>query len=234
MARHPDEALVYVILGSHACRAGTLMLEHKGIPYRTRRLPSGLHQLIVPRLGFEGPTLPAIRMDGRRIQTNRTLARVLDELRPEPPLFPADPDARRAVEEAEALADEKLQMTARRLTMAGAFHDDVLIDRAAHGRLGPLLFHRDAVRMRMMRVIGRRAFAVDLDAEKRLLERIPGMLDRVDAWVEDGTLNGEALNAADFQIAPSVALLTYRRDLVDDVARRPVQALIDRVLPAPD
>jgi hypothetical protein len=34
-------------------------------------------------------------------------------------------------------------------------------------------------------------------------------------------------------IAPSVALLTYRRDLVEEVESRPVRALIDRLLPAP-
>jgi hypothetical protein len=32
------QATLYVIPGSHACRAGMLMLEHKGIAYRTVEL----------------------------------------------------------------------------------------------------------------------------------------------------------------------------------------------------
>ena len=35
----PAAPKLYVILGSHACRAGMLMLDHKGIPYRVVTLP---------------------------------------------------------------------------------------------------------------------------------------------------------------------------------------------------
>ena len=34
-------------------------------------------------------------------------------------------------------------------------------------------------------------------------------------------------------IAPSVAFLCYRRDLVQEIEARPVAELIDRLLPAP-
>ena len=60
-----------------------------------------------------------------------------------------------------------------------------------------------------------------------------GLLDRVDGWIESGVLNGERLYAADFMIAPSLALLCYRPDARAEVERRPAIRLVDRVLPDP-
>jgi hypothetical protein len=47
-------AKVYVIRGSHACRTATLMLRHKGIPYRVIVLPTGPHPLLVRPPVFPG------------------------------------------------------------------------------------------------------------------------------------------------------------------------------------
>jgi hypothetical protein len=59
------------------------------------------------------------------------------------------------------------------------------------------------------------------------------MLDRVDALIADGVLNGESLNCADFQIAPSLALVDSRLDVRDELRARPAGGLMDRVLPEP-
>src|SRR4051794_6471277 len=99
MAARDDVAKVYVILGSHACRTGTLMLEHKGIRYRPITLPTGM-QRMMPAFGFPHGTVPAVEIGGRSAQTNKAIARLLEELRPDPPLFPADGERRRLVEEA--------------------------------------------------------------------------------------------------------------------------------------
>ena len=50
---------------------------------------------------------------GRRIQGSREIARELDRIQPEPPLFPADPEQRAKVEEAEAWGDEFQQKPRR-------------------------------------------------------------------------------------------------------------------------
>jgi glutathione S-transferase len=251
----PMSAKLYVILGSHACRTGMLMLQHKGIEYKLVELPTGLHPMLLRLRGFAGNpapfrrldrphrmlgmidrmgTVPALVIDGQRIKTNREIARFIDELQPDPPLYPPDPDLRRAVEEAVLWGDDVFQMTARRLGLSALVHGpDALIERGGDGRLGPMLFRRPTVRWVGTRMIGRFIFDADERADSDLMEALPGMLDRIDGWIEAGVLNGDQLYAADFVIAPSLALLSYRRDLRDEIAQRPGVRLIDRLLPEP-
>jgi hypothetical protein len=63
--------------------------------------------------------------------------------------------------------------------------------------------------------------------------RVGEMLDHVDALIAAGILNGERLNCADFQIAPSLALIDYRLDVRDELRARSAGRLMDRVLPDP-
>jgi glutathione S-transferase len=60
---------------------------------------------------------------------------------------------------------------------------------------------------------------------------LPDQLDQVDAWIDEGLLNGEQLNAADFQIASNVAALLHSEDLWPYVEGRPAAALARRVMP---
>jgi hypothetical protein len=105
----------------------------------------------IDRLG----TVPALEVDGQRVKTNRAISRFLDELRPDPPLFPADGDRRRAVEEAERWGDDVFQMAARRVVLTAAVHGpDMLINRSDDGRLRPLLWRSATVRLVGARMIG--------------------------------------------------------------------------------
>ena len=252
----PPTAKLYVILGSHACRAGMLMLDHKGIPYRVVNLPTAVHPLLLTLRGFTSSpvrrriggrrpsalamadrlgTVPALRYDGDRVQTNREIARFLDRLKPDPPLFPADPERRQLVEEAERWGDEVLQMVARRLALAASLHGrDAMFDRANDGRLGPLLWRNETVRLLGTGLLARLVFRTNRGNEPELLASVPGMLDRVDGWIDAGVLNGEEKNAADFMIAPSLALLCYRRDLRAQIEARPAAELVERILPEPE
>jgi glutathione S-transferase len=246
---------LYVILGSHACRTGMLLLEHKGISYERVELPTGLHPFALRLHGFPakpGPprtagqrrtvalalgdrmgTVPALRINGERVQTNRKIAGYLDRTQPEPPLYPADPERRRAVEEAEGWGDETFQMTARRLAAAALTHGpDAIHARGRDGRLGPLLWRHDTSRRIGTRWVAR-IFAANRKTEPELLASLPAMLDRIDAWIDAGVLNGAALNAADYMIVTSLGLLSYRRDLSETLESRPLGELVDRVLPLP-
>ncbi len=59
------------------------------------------------------------------------------------------------------------------------------------------------------------------------------MLDRIDAWIADGVLGGAELNAADLMVAPSLALILYRPDVMPMLEGRPAPELVDRLLPEP-
>ena len=244
---------LYVIPGSHACRSAILMLDHKRVPYRrvdvltlthplqarlrgfdaggqTRR--AGTRRTLPIRLGDLLGTVPALAAGERRLSTNHQIARFLDEHHPERPLFPAGAEDRRAVEEAERWGNETLQMVARRLALAWAMREPAeAARRGADGRMGHLLYGRELVRRLVIPQIGRLVFAAGGDAEHELLAELPRMLARIDMWIEEGVLNGEQLNAADFMIAPSLALLLYRPDMEAPLAGRPAQELVDRVLP---
>ena len=91
---------LYEFEASNACLVTRLGLELKQIEYQRVRLTPFLHVHALKRLGFTRRTVPALEIDGRRVQGSLEIARELDVLRPEPPLFPAEPAARRAVEAA--------------------------------------------------------------------------------------------------------------------------------------
>jgi glutathione S-transferase len=223
---------LYVIPGSHACRAAMLMLEHKGVEYRPAEIPTGFQAPVMRARRFPGRTVPALLMNGRRVQTNRRIARFLDALAPETPLLPRD--RREEIEEAERFADEVLQPTARRLVLAAGRRDlGSLVAHADSGRLGPILARSRRRRARIMRIAARYPFGISDHTEALDLAALPEVMDRVDAWVEQGVLNGSELNAADFQITPSVALLAYRKDLSSEIEGRAVWRLVDRLIPAP-
>jgi glutathione S-transferase len=246
---------LYVIPGSHPCRSAMLMLEHKGLPYRRHDIVTLMHPWEVRRRGFDAGgqtraagskrpfalrsgdragTVPALDADGERVSTNHGIARFLDRRHPDPPLFPADPAQREAVEDAERWANETLQMHARRTTLAWAVRDPAGASRGAgDGRMGHLLYRRERLRRLIIPMIGRLVFAVGRDSDAELLGGLPSLLDRVDELIADGILNGPDLNAADFMVAPSLALMLYRPDVLPLIEGRPALELVDRVLPEP-
>ncbi len=248
-----EEATLYVIRGSHACASAKLMLDHKGIVFRTVALPTGLHPQLVRLHGFPGAskpmrmvdgrptrmsavldrfgTVPALRLGSERVQRNHEIARSLERLVPEPPLFPADADRRAAVEEAEAWGDEPLQMLARRLALVCPL--DRLSARGRRGRLGALLATNDRRRDIGAKLAARTTFRANADSERRLLEQLPTELDHADELFAAGVIGGDQPNVADMMIAPSLALLDYRLDLRDQLRGRPAFAIVERLLPEP-
>lgn len=84
------------------------MLEHKGIEYRRIDLLPALHKPMLRMLGFATTTVPALRMEGRRLQNTPTISRALEELQPAPPLFPSEPTQRARCEEAERWGEQVL------------------------------------------------------------------------------------------------------------------------------
>jgi len=225
------DATLYVIPSSHPSITAQLMLERKGIAYRKVDLLPLMSKAFLRARGFRGTTVPALHLDGRRIQGSLEIARELDSLRPKPPLFPRDAEQRGAVEEAERYGDEVIQPVARRL-LWWAFRRDGSGARSMleGGRIGLPL----GVAARTTRPMAHLAVRLQGGSDSVTqadLASLPELLDRVDGWIEDGVLGGDEPNAADLQIAPSVRMLMAFEDLRPAIAERPCGELAQRLVP---
>jgi glutathione S-transferase len=224
-------ATLFAVYTSHPAHAARLMLEHKGIEHRVVNLLPGSHAFAVRALGFRRGTVPALRLDGRRVQGTRAIARALDEAQPEPPLIPADPRARRRVEEAERWGDEVLQRVPRRIGNWVFAHRPDMRTRLAReiglpapGLLGPLNWP-------VTWYFARKAGASDTEAVRETVETLPAVLDHVDGLLAAGTIGGERRNAADFQIGTSVRLLMTMADLAPALEGRGAARLALELMP---
>ena len=200
------KAKVYGIPGSAPVKAAMLMLEHKGI---------GADRIDLPNAA------------------SRAIARALDELRPDPPLFPSDPALRTRVEDAERWGDEVFQMVPRRLS----FSTPILRHRSDFAGFfeGPLLGMPPRVAMAfaapLLMASARLNKATD-DAVRADLAALPGMLGHVDALIAEGVIGGADPNAADFQIASNLRLLMCFDDIRPAIAGRPAARLANEVVPS--
>lgn len=213
-------AKLYVVHGSHPSLAVARAMELKGIPYKRIELPELLH---IPhqRMRFGTRTVPAVIFeDGAKAHGSRKLMRVLDERVPEPALLPAEPADRERVEELERWGDDELQPVPRRLIFEGLRRRPDLIPAYAEGS-------RFAMPAPIARLLGPMVARGVLRAHKATgydprgdLDAIPGHMARIESAIDDGTIGGETPNAADLQIAPSVALLLTLEDVTPQIPER--------------
>jgi glutathione S-transferase len=224
-------ARLYVIPASHPSIAVELMLEHKGIEYKRTDLLPVISKGVLKAVGFSGVTVPALKIDGDKIQGSRQIARELERLQPAPPLFPEDAEKRAAVEEAERFGDEELQTPVRQILWWGIKKNREPLRGYSEGaKIGMPLGLAMKTAAPIVALSARFNEASDENA-RRSIEALPAMLDKIDAWIESGVLNGGQLNAADFQIAPSLGLAMTLDDLRPAIENRPAGALAKRLVP---
>src|SRR5262249_17733310 len=178
---------------SHSAR---LMLERKGLDHKVVWLLPGLWPVLLRTRGFRGGTVPAMKIDGRKIQGSLRISRALEEAKPDPPLFPADPDQRAAVEEAERWGDEGLQNVPRRIVRWLSVHrpeTKVMIAKDVG-----IPFPRFAA---WINAPAARHLANKVDSDDQIqsaIAQVPDVLDHVDRLIADGVIGGDEPNAADF------------------------------------
>jgi glutathione S-transferase len=225
------DAKLYVIPGSHPSQTARQMLELKGIPYKRVDLIPVVSKGVVRALGFPGKTVPALKINGEKVQGSREIARELDRIQPEPPLFPADSAERSAVEEAERWGDEVLQSKARRVTWWALRKDRAPMASYSEGaKLGVPVGLAVKTGGPIVSLSARFNGSTD-EAVRSDLASLPADLDRIDTWISDGVLGGDQVNAADLQIAGSVRLLMSFDDLRPKIEARPAGKLTLRVIP---
>ncbi len=221
---------LFMFPGSNAVLTARLMLDHKGVDYKLVKLQPGIHAFMMLMLGFETMSVPAIKVDGRRIQGTRSISRALDELVPERPLFPADPGHRAAVEDAERWGEE-FQNATRRIFYCVARRDREAFRSVMNSTwtLPMRVFLRVGARLIIRLASG--AHRASEDACREDVALLPARLDQIDAWTEAGVLGGRELNAADFQIAANVSALQRSEDLAPLIEGRRAAAWTRRVAP---
>lgn len=223
---------LYGLPGSHPTMAVQVMLEYKGIEFGRIDLVPFFSRVIVRRaMGLPRSTVPVLAIDGRRVQGSREISRELDRLRPDSPLFPGDPDKRLAVEKAERWGEEELQHPIRQVALWGL-----------HTNRAAIRSYMEDSRMGIPVAIGARLappfIAAGVRVNEATDEAVPAnlagldsMLQQVDEWIAAGVLDGEELNAADFQIGASVRLAMTLQDLRRLIGDRPAGRLARRAVP---
>jgi len=200
-------AKLYVLTGSHPCAAVEAVLLMKGIAYeRVELLP--ITPLLIGPLRYGGTTVPGLRIEGERLVGSRTIMHRLDQMVPDPPLYPpAGEQAYARVLEAERWGSDVFQAVPRRLIDAAFTRSPASMESYAGDT--KLLLPRALLRPALpltARLMAIKNGAGD-DSARADLAALPRQLERIDAWVTEGLLGGEHPNGADLQIGSSIRLL---------------------------
>jgi glutathione S-transferase len=224
------EAKLYVIPGSHPSRTAMLMLERKGIPYKRIDLIPVVSKGILKVQRFPGVTVPALKLDGKRVQGSMEIGRELDRIQPDPALYPADPEKRAKVEEAEAWGDE-FQQKPRRLSWWAFKRNRAPMASYSEGaRLGVPVGLAVKTGGPIVALSARFNGSTDANVRADLIS-LRNDLDQLDAWIAEGVIGGPEPNAADYQLGPSLRLLMSFDDLRPYIEGRPCGEMAMRVVP---
>ena len=209
--------VLYSMSISHPSLTARTMLDLKHVDYRLVKVAPGAQRVRLRLAGFRGGTVPAIKLDGRRVQGSRAIARALDERYPRSRLFPDDPHERAAVEEAERWGEEQFQPVPRRLFRYAIAHNPEIaawvLRRQGLPAVQPLAGWVRLVAAYFARTIeadGRRATAAGIRAD---LGALPALLEHADRLLAASTLSLDPPNAATLQVLSTVRTLCAFTDL---------------------
>jgi glutathione S-transferase len=215
---------LYVVAASHPCWAVARALELKGIPYKRVEWPPTMH-VPMQRLRFGQGTVPGATIDGERLIGSRRIMHRLDELVPDPRLYPADGEARERLERIDEWGDQVLQALARRLVWwALRARPGASVSYTQDSRLPFPPFMTRAL-IPLIAPIEWSINDVSDETARSDLASLPELLEKVDGWIAERTLGDGTPNAADLQIGSSIALLRTLEDLAPLIGGRPCETL---------
>jgi glutathione S-transferase len=227
LAAAPMPAKLYAIHGSHPCRAVARAMRMKGIDYKIVEIVPPA-QVIVQPLVFRKRTVPGVKFEnGEKVAGSREIMRRLDQMRPDPPLFPP------GIEEAERWGAEEFQSRTRRIFWTALKHSQDSIPSFQEGARLPALpkpvikVLAPGISFIEQRLLNKATDEIGTRDARELVQD----LDRIDAWLADGTLGGDPPNAADLQIATSLRLLMALDDVAQVADARPCGQWARRLFP---
>ncbi|MEA2347036.1 MAG: hypothetical protein QOG62_823 [Thermoleophilaceae bacterium] len=210
---------LHVLPPSHPCKAAQAALAIKGLEYERVDLVPGPHVEQMREIYGEGnTTVPGMLVDGERVHGSIAIMAALEELAPNPPLYPAE--IADAVREAELWGDRELQDLGRRMSWGSMHFRPEAMGTFAGG--GPLDGAGTDFAMRFIRGSWK-YHGISCELLESDLQGIPAKIDHVDALVADGIIGGESANAADLQIGSTLRVLLTIGDLRPMIAGRPAE-----------
>ena len=227
MATAAPSLTLHVLPPSHPCRTAQAALEHKGLEFEPVYLSPGEHNERMEEIYGPGrTTVPGLLVGDEPVHGSVAILRRLEELMPEPALYP-EPIADR-VREAEEWADGELQDLGRRLPWGALrWRPEASGTYGGGGQLDPkaidYVFRFLHASWRYHRITAER-LAEDLKG-------LPALLDHADAYANDGVIGGDEPTAADLQIGATIRVLLTIGDLRPLLEGRPVADVAMRWFP---
>lgn len=219
---------LHVVPLSHPCMTVQTAARVKGLDVEIVTLANGpgKNDELEAIYGEGRTTVPGMVADGEPVHGSIAILERLDELAPEPSLYPAG--IADVVREAERWGEGDLQDLGRRLPF-GAMHfrPEAMGTFAGAGPLDPpgTDFAISYVRA-SWKYLGITAARLAED-----LAGLPAKLDRIDALAADGIVNGEQPTAADLQIGASLRVLLTIGDVRPLIEGRPAEEVARRWFP---
>lgn len=225
------EVKFYGFSGSHPCEAVYAATRYKGIEFEKVEVPPALHRIIMWAM-FGGTRVPAAKINGRKVQGTTEIFHALDELQPDPALFPTEPKLRERVVAADHWGEGAFQDIGRRIVWAHLCRSPKTV-RAWIASSSPPSRVRDlkvfiAPYVAQVAKFGNKASDENVQAD---LKHLPALLDRVDELIVDGVIGGDEPNAADFQLLSSVGMWMNMLALRPAIEHRPCGIAAAKLFP---
>jgi glutathione S-transferase len=202
----PPTITLHAVPPSHPCMTVAAAIELKGLEYERIDFPYEERVEKMEEIYGEGNyRVPGAVIDGEAIHGSRPIMARLEELEPEPVLYPSE-----AVREAERWADEELQDLGRGLTWGAMHFRPEAMGTFAGG--APLDAPGTDFAIKFVRATWRYhgITAVRLQGE---LAGLPEKIDHIEQLATDGVIGGEQPNAADLHIGATITVLLPIGDL---------------------
>ncbi len=203
------ELTLHVLTMSHPCRTAEAALRYKGLDFELAALTPGPHVEVMTEVYGKGNTsVPGLVVDGEAVHGSRSILARLEELKPDPPLFP-EPNAER-IREAEEWGDVEFQELGRLLAWGALYFRPEAMGTFTGGEsLDPA-----GVDFAMRFVRGTwRHHSITAERIATALAGLPEKMAHIDALASDGLIGGEEPTAADLQIGSTARILLTIRDL---------------------
>jgi glutathione S-transferase len=176
-------------------------LDHKRWPHKRTAMVPGWHMLVAWRMSGQ-TKLPILELDGRVVVDSTAIIAEIERLRPDSPLYPADPAARARALAIEEYFDEEVAPDVRRLFWS-CYLDraDACARMATDGR-GAIARLVWQATFPFVRPLFRGQLGTDPGRIERARARLPAFFDRLESEVQpSGYLVGDTFSIADLTAA---------------------------------